>query len=83
MELYVTRQRTLGLPLEVLDLLSAGEHFAVDVEFTASPGDEVRVLGSKVEDEDAVERLCGTATPRAELLALTRGREGFERFVSS
>jgi hypothetical protein len=57
----MTSQRTLGLPLEVLHLLSAGEHFAVDVEFTASAGDEVRVLGSKVEDEDAVERLCSTA----------------------
>lgn len=37
-------ERTLGLPLKVLDLLRAREHLAVDVKLAASAGDEVRVL---------------------------------------
>ncbi|KAI3482194.1 hypothetical protein L1887_55164 [Cichorium endivia] len=44
----------LGLPVEVLDLLRAGEHLAVHVELTASSRDQMRVLRSKVEDEDRV-----------------------------
>lgn len=35
---------TFGLPFQVFDLLRAGEHLAVDVEFTTSSSDEMRVL---------------------------------------
>ena len=38
------RERTLGLPLEVGELLSARKHLAVDVELAASAHDQVRVL---------------------------------------
>ena len=48
---------TLGLPLEVGELLSARQHLAVDVELAASPDDQMRVL-----------RACRAAVCRVSIL---------------
>ena len=49
---------TLWFPGQFRNVLSAGEHFGVDMDFAQSSSDKVRILTSEVEDEDRVKEMC-------------------------
>lgn len=56
---WTARQdHTLGLPWQLCDLLGTRKHFRVDIEFTETSGDQMRVLGSEKEALSVF--LCGS-----------------------
>jgi hypothetical protein len=58
---WTTRENnTSGLPRKLGELLGAREHLRVDIDLTETAGDEVRVLGAKVKNEDGIEYLMGS-----------------------
>jgi hypothetical protein len=48
------QDNTLGLEVEISHLLSARQEFTVHTQFTDTAGDQVGVLGPKVQDKDGV-----------------------------